>query len=97
MDCKVTFQFGGAYIQDGLYIWHLKGVKKSNDLVVTLKGINSFLPIPEWAFPKALDELENCGMIKTIRQWVKVQLYLCYVTFVMKAIPLLYRTKRTKS
>jgi len=43
-----------------MYIWHLKGVKKSNDLVVTLKGINSFLPIPDWAFPKALDDLENC-------------------------------------
>ena len=51
-----------------MYIWHLKGVKKSKDLVVTLKGINSFLPIPNWAFPKALDELEKCGMIKTVRQ-----------------------------
>ena len=51
-----------------MYIWHLKGVKKSNDLVVTLKGINSFLPIPDWAFPKALDELKKCGMIKTVRQ-----------------------------
>ena len=50
-----------------MYIWHLKGVKKSKDLVVTLKGINSFLPIPDWAFPKALDELEECGMIKTVR------------------------------
>ena len=43
-------------------------MKKSKDLIVTLKGINSFLPIPDWAFPKALDELEECGMIKTIRQ-----------------------------
>jgi succinate dehydrogenase/fumarate reductase-like Fe-S protein len=51
-----------------MYIWHLKGVKKSKDLVVTLKSINSFLPIPYWAFPKALDELERCGMIKTVRQ-----------------------------
>ena len=51
-----------------MYIWHLKGVKKSNGLVVTLKVINSFLPIQDWAFPKALDELEKCGMIKTIRQ-----------------------------
>ena len=52
-----------------MYIWHLKGVTKSNnDLVVTLKGINSLLPIPDWAFPKALNELEKCGMIKTLRQ-----------------------------
>jgi hypothetical protein len=51
-----------------MYIWHLKGVKKSKYLVVTMKGINSFLPIPEWDFPKALDELENCGIIKTVRQ-----------------------------
>jgi len=58
---------GHAY-RTAMYIWHLKGVKKSNDLVVTLKGINSLLPILDWAFPKALDELEKCGMIKTIRQ-----------------------------
>ncbi len=52
-----------------MYIWHLKRVKKySKDLVVTLRGINSFLPIPYWAFPKALEELEKCGMIKTVRQ-----------------------------
>ena len=35
-----------------MYIWHLKGVKKSNDLVVTLKGINSFLPIRIGLFRK---------------------------------------------
>ena len=58
---------GHAY-RVAMYIWHLKGVKKSNDLVVTLKGINSLLPIPDWAFSKALDELENFGMIKTVRQ-----------------------------
>ncbi len=51
-----------------MYIWHLKGIKKSTNLVVTLKGINSLLPIPDWAFPTALNELEKCGMIKTIRQ-----------------------------
>jgi len=50
-----------------MYIWHLNGFKKSKDLVVTLKDINSFLPIQDWAFPKALDELERCEMIKTIR------------------------------
>ncbi len=59
--------FGHTY-RVAMYIWHLKGVKKSNDLVVTQKGINSFLPIPDWAFPKALDELEKCGMIQTVRQ-----------------------------
>lgn len=68
MDCEVTFKFSGAHVRVAMYIWHLKGVKKSNNLVVTLKGINSFLPIPDWDFPKALDELEKCGMIKTIRQ-----------------------------
>jgi hypothetical protein len=51
-----------------MYIWHLKGMKKLKDLVVTMKGRNSFLPIPDWAFPKALDELEKCGMIRTVRQ-----------------------------
>lgn len=52
-----------------MYIWHLKGVKKdSKNIVVTLKGINSFLPVPDWAFPRALEELEKCGMIKTVRQ-----------------------------
>ena len=52
-----------------MYIWYLKGVKKSSkDLVVTLRGINSFLPIPDLAFPKALEELEKCGMVKTVRQ-----------------------------
>ncbi len=43
-------------------------MKKFKDLVVTLKGINSSLPIPDWALPRALNELEKCGMIKTIRQ-----------------------------
>jgi hypothetical protein len=56
MDCKVTFQFSGAYIAT-LYVCPTE-----------LEGINSFLPIPDWAFPKALDELEKCGMIKTVRQ-----------------------------
>src|SRR5208283_138232 len=51
-----------------MYIWHLKGVKKFKDLIVTLKGINSFLRIHDWAFLKALDELEKCRMIKTVRQ-----------------------------
>ena len=52
-----------------MYIWHLKGVTKSNnDLVVTLKGINSLLPIPDWAFPKAMNEVEKCGMIEIVKQ-----------------------------
>ncbi|WP_155398030.1 hypothetical protein [Methanosarcina mazei] len=52
-----------------LYIWYLKGIKKtSKDLVITLKDINSFLSVPAWSFPKALEELEKCGMIHTTRQ-----------------------------
>lgn len=59
----------GHTFRVAMYIWHLKGVKKTpKDLQVTLKGINSFLPVPDWAFPRALDKLEKCGMIKTVRQ-----------------------------
>jgi len=64
MDCEVIFQFNGHTYGWGMYIWHLKLVKTSKDLVVTLKDINYFLPIPDWAFPRALNELEKCGMIK---------------------------------
>jgi hypothetical protein len=35
-----------------MYILHLKGVRKSNGLVVTLQVINSFLPIQDWLFRK---------------------------------------------
>ena len=30
-----------------MYIWHLKGMKKSKDFLVTLKGINSLSPISD--------------------------------------------------
>lgn len=59
----------GHTFRVAMYIWYLKGVKKtSKGLQVTLKGINSFLPVPKWAFPRALNELEKYGMINTVRQ-----------------------------
>ena len=68
MSGKLPSNSVGHTYRVAMYIWHLKGFEKSKDLVVTLKGINSFLPIQDWAFPKVLGELENCGMIKTVRQ-----------------------------
>lgn len=51
-----------------MYIWQLKETKKSNDLVVTSRGINSFIPISDRAFTKVLYGLEKFGVITTIRQ-----------------------------
>jgi hypothetical protein len=47
---KLPSNLVGHTYRMAMYIWYLKGVKKSNDLVVTLKGINSFLPIPRLGF-----------------------------------------------
>ena len=68
MDWEVTFQFSGAYISDGYVYLAFKGDEEIERLSSHHGGINSFLPIPDWAFPKALDELENCRMIQTVRQ-----------------------------
>ena len=41
-----------------MYIWHLKGVKKSKDLVVTLKGINHFT-YPRLGFSKSIGRVRK--------------------------------------
>ena len=45
---KLPSKSVGHTYRVAMYIWHLKGKSKSTKgLVVTLKGINSFLPIPD--------------------------------------------------
>jgi hypothetical protein len=65
---KLPFNSVGHTYRMAMYVWHLKGMKKSKDFLVTLQGINSLFPISDWVFPKALDELEKRRIIETIRQ-----------------------------
>lgn len=69
---KLPISAGGYTFKLACYLFHLKGIKGSSDnLTVSLKEINQISPenpIPEWAFPKAIDELVNAGMITAVRR-----------------------------
>lgn len=51
-----------------LYIWYRQGLsRKKADLVISSKKAEELFGVNQRSFTKALDDLENVGMVTTIR------------------------------
>ncbi|MHB8102216.1 MAG: hypothetical protein ACYDEF_08585 [Methanosarcina sp.] len=65
---KLQYPVGGHTFRVAMFIWYLKGWKRSSqDLVVSAKTVNEHYKIEKLALNRALHVLENLGMITVTR------------------------------
>jgi len=65
---KLQSPIGGHTFRTAMFIWFLKGFKKSSqDLVISVKTMNEHYKIDKFSLNRALHELEKLGMISVVR------------------------------